>query len=60
MLSYKFINRVISERIVDSTKYRYIFDGVMIKRLPIELLDTTAVFTRWEVVKCDLRRCFNV
>lgn len=45
------------ERIVDTRKYRYIIDEdirlerPLIKRLPIEDLDTTAAIDGWEVVK---------
>ena len=53
----EFWERVKRERIVDTRKYRYIIDEdirlerPLIKRLPIEDLDTTSAIDGWEVVK---------
>ena len=53
----EFLERVKWERIVDTRKYRYVLDDdislerPLIKRLPIEDLDTTAAIAGWEVVK---------
>lgn len=53
----EFLERVKLERIVDTRKYRYVLDDdislerPLIKRLPIEDLDTTAAIDGWEVVK---------
>ena len=51
----EFIERVIREHIVDTRKYRYIYqidgDVACIKRIERFLLGTTAVYDRWEVVK---------
>ena len=49
--------RILGKRIVDTRKYRYVLDDdvrlerPLIKRLPIEDLDTTAAIDGWEVVK---------
>ena len=53
----EFWERVKRERRLDTRKYRYIIDEdirlerPLIKRLPIEDLDTTAAIDGWEVVK---------
>lgn len=53
----EFLERVRRERVVDTRKYRYVLDTdirlerPLIKRLPIEELDTTAAIDGWEVVK---------
>lgn len=53
----EFWERVKRERIVDTKKYRHVLDTdirlerPLIKRLPIEDLDTTAAIDGWEVVK---------
>lgn len=53
----EFWERVKRERIVDTKKYRYVLDTdirlerPLIKRLPIEDLDTTAAIDGWKVVK---------
>ena len=53
----EFWERVKRERIVDTKKYRYVLDTdirlerPLIKRLPIEDLDTTAAIDGWEVEK---------
>ena len=50
-----FEKKVIREGIVDTAKYRYVTRDVKgdlaIYRLPIEMLDTTAALTDWELVK---------
>ena len=52
----EFWERVKWEIIVDTRKYRYVLDDdislerPLIKRLPIEDLDTTAAIDGWEVV----------
>lgn len=48
----KFLERVKREGIVDTRKYRYVVDHAqgLIKRLPIEYLDTTLALTEWQVV----------
>lgn len=43
-----FIERVITESIVDTRKYRYIVKDGKIMRLPIKYLDTTAAIYGWE------------
>lgn len=53
-----FIEKVIREGIVDTKKYRYVFrieygteeQKAVIERIPINYLDTTAVFEPWERV----------
>lgn len=49
MLSRKFSERVRTERMVDTRKYRYIWDGEIgiILRKPLEELNTTS---DWQVV----------
>lgn len=53
----EFWERVKWKKIVDTRKYRYVLDDdislerLLIKRLPIEDLDTTAAIDGWEVVK---------
>ena len=51
-MTQSFINRVMRERIVDTRKYRYIFDSNngQIQRIPIKYLDTTAALADWETV----------
>lgn len=49
------IERVKNERVVDTRKYRYVFDDAVgktpcIKRLPRIDLDTTAAIDGWETV----------
>ena len=50
-------NRIINEGIVDTRKYRYcycVFEAwACIKRIPLEMLGTTAVLTddNWEIVE---------
>ena len=48
----KFLEKVKRDGIVDTRKYRYVVDSAqgVIKRLPIEYLDTTLALTEWEVV----------
>ena len=50
----EFIERVIREYIVDTRKYRYIYqidgDVARIKRIERFLLGTIAAYDRWEVV----------
>lgn len=49
-----FIERVKREEMVDTKNYRYISkidgDKLVIKRLPIEALDTTEAYSGWEKV----------
>ena len=55
----EFINRVISECIVDTKQYRYIAvytnngneQWVEIHRIPLKSLDTTDTINGWETVK---------
>jgi len=49
----EFENRVIQELLVDTKRYRYVYDGMKneIKRLPIKYLDTTSAIDGWETVK---------
>ena len=51
----EFIERVIAEWVVDTKKYRYIYDPICeiayIKRLRRSLIGTTAAYGNWEVVK---------
>lgn len=53
-MTQKFIDRVLSERTVDTAKYRYIVkdfnDRREIQRLPITDLDTTAAIDGWDTV----------
>jgi len=47
--------RIIREGAVDTDKYRYIYEadnqGARIKRIALDLLDTTAARDGWEVVE---------
>lgn len=51
--------RVMRGEIVDTRKYRYVLKGCQnhenqwaeIRRLPIEYLDTTSAFSKWETVE---------
>lgn len=49
-----FLRRVVRERMIDTELYRYaIFekeDHALIRRIPIDKLDTTAALTDWETV----------
>lgn len=49
-----FLRRVVRERMIDTDLYRYaIFekeDNILIRRIPIDELDTTAALTDWETV----------
>lgn len=53
-MTKKFIERVIREYTVDTSKYRYVCnelpDRLEIRRLPLSDLDTTAAISGWEVV----------
>lgn len=53
-MNKKFIEKVICERIVDTKQYRYVAhdDGhkILIKRIDINALDTTAALEEWETV----------
>ena len=50
-----FEQKVINHGIIDTRNYRYIYVAgnisACIKRLPLELLDTTAAIDGWETVK---------
>lgn len=50
-----FERKVINNGIIDTRNYRYIYVAgnifACIKRLPLELLDTTAAIDGWETVK---------
>ena len=53
-----FIERVIRERIVDTRKYRYISEstfaeGLVIRRIPLEYLNTTRALNSWESVRSN-------
>lgn len=54
-MTKNFVERIIREGIVDSRKYRYTcfenFGEIIIKRIPLIYLDTTAVYDGWEYVK---------
>lgn len=51
----KFFARVVTERIVDTKNYRYVYEGaedrVEIKRLPLSMLGTADAIDKWETVK---------
>ena len=57
MLSNKFVGRVISERIVDTRRYRYIIRERLsngcaeILRIPLDCIGTTKSIDGWKVVK---------
>lgn len=57
MVSNKFVGRVISERIVDTRRYRYIIREHLsngyaeILRIPLDYLGTTKSINGWKVVK---------
>lgn len=57
MVSNKFVERVISERIVDTRRYRYIIREHLsngyaeILRIHLDCLGTTNSINDWEVVK---------
>lgn len=48
-MTKQFKNRVMSEKIVDTKNYRYVYTEGKIQRLRLEYLDTTAALTEWEV-----------
>ncbi len=54
-MKQELIDRIIREGAVDTDKYRYRYEsdnkGARIKRLPLDMLDTTAAINGWEVVK---------
>lgn len=54
-MTKNFEQKVMSNGIIDTRNYRYIYvagnDSACIKRLPLELLDTTAAIDGWETVK---------
>lgn len=54
-MTEQFLKKVISEKIVDTQKYRYAYetypDRAEIQRLPISYLDTTKAINGWETVK---------
>lgn len=49
-----FIEKIKKEHIIDTKKYRYVFEGTWdyayIKRLPIKYLDTTRAINDWETI----------
>lgn len=51
-MTKQFLKRVVNESIVDTRKYRYIYNtgNGNIERLPLEKLNTTDSITDWEVV----------
>jgi len=57
-MKIELVNRVLKEGVVDTARYRYISQGVngaarqyrVIKRLPIDALDTTVALDGWETV----------
>ena len=51
-MTNKFLRRVVDESIIDTRKYRYIYNtgNGNIERLPLEKLNTTYALTDWEVV----------
>lgn len=55
----EFLNRILYEGVVDTRKYRYIAnnpgDSIVIRRLPIKDLDTTATIDGWETV-CKIEK----
>lgn len=54
-MKQELIDRIIREAVVNTDKYRYLYEtdnkGARIKRLPLDMLDTTAAINGWEVVK---------
>ena len=48
-MTKQFKIRVMSEKIVDTRKYRYVYAEGKIQRLKLEYLNTTAALTEWEV-----------
>lgn len=54
-MTKEFLKKVIKEKIVDTPKYRYVYqpypDRAEIQRLPIDCLDTTDAIDGWEIVK---------
>lgn len=54
-MTKKFEKKVINQKIVDTSKYRYIYEvysnRAEIKRLPINYLDMTDAINGWETVK---------
>lgn len=55
----EFLNRVLHEGVVDTRKYRYIViesgADIVVKRLPIEDLNTTEAIDGWETV-CKIEK----
>ena len=55
----EFLNRILYEGVVDTRKYRYIANNpgasIVIRRLPIKDLDTTATIDGWETV-CKIEK----
>lgn len=55
----EFLNRVLHEGVVDTRKYRYIVGesgtDIVVRRLPIEDLDTTEAIDGWETV-CKIEK----
>lgn len=51
----EFFDKIIKNGVVDTKKYRYIYivpaEKAEIRRIAIDLLDTTATIDGWEVVK---------
>lgn len=50
-----FEEKLLRERIVDTKQFRYVVEetpnALVIKRIPLEKLDTTAAIDGWEVIK---------
>ena len=57
-MTKQFMEKVLKFRMVDTRNYRYVAEEchnadeqwLEIRRLPLELLDTTAALTEWETV----------
>lgn len=49
-MTTKLINKIITRRIYDTRRYRYIIRDNLIQRLPIAALGTTAAIDGWETI----------
>lgn len=59
-MTKEFLNKVKREGIVDTKNYRYVHIGYgykeLIKRLPIDWLDTTLAIDGWEIIYEALKK----
>lgn len=61
-MTKKFIEKVKWYGIVDTRRYRYVYDvdGRYIRRLPIEWLDTTRAIDSWTIIPLAKKKLYRI